>query len=236
MSSNLPAKPARKFSLTLAATALSAIVLAPATWAQSTSPQPGNSGSSGTGGTSGNSGLIQKTAPSTQNGNTAIVKPADKDATASTNKANAAKMPEDSREMMEDLAEANLAEIETGKLALTASQNPQVKKFAQQMIADHTKAHNELKKIAQAKKVELPAEPDMAQKAKATTLKALSGDTFDKQYIQHAGENDHQNTLELLQKVQKEGKDKELQAYASKTLPVVQSHLKMAQNLEKQMK
>ena len=167
--------------------------------------------------------------PTGQSGSTAVLKPA-------PSAKPAGQMASDDMGMMEDLAEASLAEIETGKLALEKSQNVQVKKFAQQMIDDHTKALKDLQQVAHTKGAALPAEPDLMQKGKATALRALSGNTFDKQYVQQAGVADHQNTVELIQKVQKSGKDAALKAYASKTLPVVQMHLTMAQGMEKQMR
>jgi hypothetical protein len=126
MSADFPKKPASRFSVSLAAIALGA-------WAQKVSPQSGSAGS-----------------PASQTGSPAVLRNTDKDTNA--NKANA-KVPEDGREMMGDISQANRAEIETGKIALNTGQNAQVRKFARQMIDDQTKAQNDLKKIAQTKNV-----------------------------------------------------------------------------------
>lgn len=141
------------------------------------------------------------------------------------------------REFMEDIAHANLAEIATGKMALEKTQNAEVKQFAQKMIDDHTKAQDELKQLADAKGVKLPDDPGMAKKTKAmTTLKPLTGDTFDKQYIKHAGVGDHENAHKLLAKVQSKAKDADLKAYAEKTIKAVDEHLNMAKSMEQNMK
>ena len=63
----------------------------------------------------------------------------------------------------------------------------------------------------------------------ATALKIMRGNTFDSQYMKRAGVGDHQKTIELLQKTQKNARDPELKAMAAKMLPTVQAHLKMAQ-------
>jgi putative membrane protein len=136
------------------------------------------------------------------------------------------------QEMMEDIAHVNLAEIETGKLALDKSQNPEVKKFAQMMIDDHTTAMKELQTLAQSKGVNLPTETDIQHKTIATALKALSGNTFDNQYIARVGVGDHQRTHDLLQKTQKNAKDPDLKAYAQKTIQVVDHHLSMAKKMD----
>lgn len=151
---------------------------------------------------------------------------------ASSSKSSVSK---DDKDFMEDIAHANLAEVATGKMALEKSQNEQVKQFAQKMIDDHTKAEDELKQLADAKGVKLPTEPDMVHKTKAATLKPLSGNTFDKQYVKHAGVGDHENTHKLLQKVQSKAKDPDLKAYADKTIKAVEEHLSMAQQLEQQI-
>jgi Domain of unknown function (DUF4142) len=54
-------------------------------------------------------------------------------------------------EMMTDLAEANIAQVQTGELALEKSKNDQVKTFAQQMVDDHTAALEDFQTVAQSK-------------------------------------------------------------------------------------
>ncbi|VWX59341.1 Putative membrane protein (modular protein) [Burkholderiales bacterium 8X] len=132
--------------------------------------------------------------------------------------------------MLRDIAQANIAEIETGKVALEKSQSDKVKKFAQMMIDDHTKALGEVQTLAQSKGVKLPDSPDMKHKAVMVEFKALKGDTFDKQYMKQAGVGDHKNTLELLKKTQSNAKDADVKALANKMIPVVEAHLKHAQS------
>jgi putative membrane protein len=132
--------------------------------------------------------------------------------------------------MMKNLAEANFAEIDTGKLALQKSQSDQVKTFAQKMIDDHTQAQKELEQLAQQKGVTLPTETDMKHKAAAKALSALEGEKFDKMYMNQVGVMDHKNTHRLLTKAQKDAKDPDLKALAAKLTPTVDGHLSMAQD------
>ena len=205
--------PARKLRLAIAAAAVSALAVAlPASWAQT---------GSGSGATSG--------------GSTAAGGSASSDRTAAKRSdANGSLAREDSR-MLADLAHANIAEIETGKLALEKSQNDQVKKFAQQMIDDHGAALKEMQTLAQSKGMTMPDGTDMKHKAVATALRVLTGDTFDRQYVSRAGVNAHQDTLKLLQKAQKEGKDADVKALAAKMIPAVQRHLDMARQMASKM-
>lgn len=134
-------------------------------------------------------------------------------------------------DLLQDMARANIAEIEAGKLASQKARDPRVKKFAQMMVADHTKGLAEVKVVATAKGVELPTSPDALHKTAALEFKALRGDTFDSRYIRQAGIGDHEATEKLLQKTQAVAKDHDVKALAVKLLPVVQAHLGHAREM-----
>jgi putative membrane protein len=142
--------------------------------------------------------------------------------------ADAGKLARADKGMLDDLAQANIAEIESGKMALEKSQNAEVKKFAQHMVDDHSSALAEVQALARAKNVTLPDGPGAMAKTKATAMKALSGNLFDTEYAKRAGVGDHEATIKLLNKIQKDAKDADLKALAGKMLPKVESHLEMA--------
>jgi len=133
--------------------------------------------------------------------------------------------------MMREIAQANLAEIEAGKVALNQSKNDQVKSYAQRMIDDHMQAQKELEQLAQTKGVTLPTGPDNKHQAAIKKLSALEGDKFDKQYMAQGGISDHRNTHRLLERVQQRAGDPDLKALAAKMEPTVSQHLTMAQDL-----
>ncbi|WP_394788314.1 DUF4142 domain-containing protein [Rhodoferax sp.] len=145
--------------------------------------------------------------------------------------ADASKLVRADSNMLGDLAQANRAEVEAGKLALEKSQSADVKKFAQMMVDDHGKALSEVEQLGAAKNVKLPDGVGVMHKAKETALKALSGHLFDAQYAKRAGVGDHESTVKLLQKIQKDAKDADLKALADKMLPAVQQHLEAAKQL-----
>ena len=130
-----------------------------------------------------------------------------------------------------DMAIANMAEIETGKLALSKSQSAEVKTFAQQMIDDHGKAQAEVQALAQSKGVTLPTELDAKHKAMSAKLEKLSGDAFDKAYMKQAGLADHKATHAKLKSITRNAKDPDVKATAEKTMPTVEQHLKAAQQM-----
>ena len=126
--------------------------------------------------------------------------------TAAATVAGSQKLSRADEKLMTQLGEANLAEINAGKLAEEKSQNEQVKSLARKMVDDHTKALDDLKQLAQAKGVTLPTEPDRQQKAMEKRLSSLSGDKFDKQYVEQVSERSHKDTHKLLQQASTKAK------------------------------
>jgi putative membrane protein len=146
-----------------------------------------------------------------------------------------AKLAREDRDFLEKAAHAGHTEVEGSKLALTKATSPEVKEFAQQMVDDHTKAADELKRLAEAKGVNLPTEPALAQKAKLKVLSARSGDGFDRDYAEEVGVKAHGDTVRLFQKAAQGAQDADVKSFAQKTLPTLQRHLQMAQALHTTM-
>ncbi len=121
-------------------------------------------------------------------------------------------------------------EISLSEQVLSKSSNEDIKKYAQTMIDDHTKAGDELKEVAMSKNVILPTEPDAKHKAAAAKMSLMSGDTLDKEYIKMMVK-DHEKTVAMFQKEINSGKGADAKAFAEKTLPAIQGHLEMARSM-----
>jgi putative membrane protein len=132
-----------------------------------------------------------------------------------------------------DMAQANMAEIESAKMAQGKTQNAEVKTFAQQMIDDHTKALTEVQQLASAKGVTMPTEVDKRHKAMADKLAAMSGDAFDKAYLAQCGVAEHKKVHAMLASAAKKARDPDLKALAGRMEPTVEQHMKAAQQLGK---
>lgn len=133
---------------------------------------------------------------------------------------------------LKQAAQNGHAEVESSKLALTKAANTQVKGFAQQMVDDHTKANQELAALASSKGVEVPKEPSVAQKAKMKVLQSADGANFDRRYADSMGVAAHQDTIKLFRKAAAGATDPDVKAFAAKSLPTLQHHLQMAQDLK----
>ncbi|WP_231427561.1 DUF4142 domain-containing protein [Pedobacter sp. Leaf250] len=134
-----------------------------------------------------------------------------------------------------EAAVGGMAEVELGKLALQKSSNAQVKEFATMMVNDHGMANTELMEIAAAKNITLPSTVDEDHKSKMDDLSKKSGADFDKAYVD-AMIDGHKSTLKLMEDESKTGMDAELKAFATKTAPVVQTHLTMINKIKDGMK
>ncbi|MEW7850045.1 DUF4142 domain-containing protein [Massilia aurea] len=142
-----------------------------------------------------------------------------------------AKLTAADRKAIMDMAMSNMAEVEMGKMAQSKGQNADVKAFAQKMVDDHGKALTEVQTLAQSKGVTLPTELDAKHKAMGAKLEKMSGDAFDKAYTKQGGVGAHKETLAKLQKASKAAKDTDVKGQVDKMIPVVQEHLKHAEQL-----
>jgi putative membrane protein len=116
-------------------------------------------------------------------------------------------------------------------MAQGKSASDKVKSFAAKMEQDHTKTNDELTALATSKNVKLPTGPSTVQKSKAKAMSALDGAKFDRQYADTMGVKAHEDTLKMFQKAATGAKDPDVKAFAAKTLPALQEHLKMSRDL-----
>jgi len=142
-----------------------------------------------------------------------------------------AKLSAGDEKAVKDMAQANINEIAAAKLALSKAQSSDVKAFAQQMVEDHGAALTKVQAVAQQKGVTLPTEPDASHKAIAAKLEKQSGNTFDKMYMENAGTKDHKMVLAKLKSDAMQIKDADVKALADAHTPVVEQHLKSAQQM-----
>ena len=132
-------------------------------------------------------------------------------------------------------AQGGMAEVELGKLATERASNSAVKDFGQRMVTDHTKANEQLKTVAANKGVNLPEGLDAKDQATLNRLSKLNGAAFDRAYIDDMVK-DHKADVAEFQKEADRGDDADIKAFASKTLPTLQDHLRMAEDTQKQVK
>ena len=124
-------------------------------------------------------------------------------------------------------AEGGLAEVVLGELATEKAGAEAVQDFAARMVEDHTTANDDLAAIAENSQIPLPDELNAEHQAMQARLEALEGAAFDLAYMR-GQVVDHQKTVQLLIWEIGFGQARELQNFASDTLPVILGHLKDA--------
>ena len=161
------------------------------------------------------------------------------------------------KNFVSDQLSDGMAEIELAKVAKDHAASADVKRFAQMMIDDHTKAGDQLKQIATSNAIPVDAPIDDKHKNLMDKLSKLNGADFDKEYMS-AMVDDHQDAVSDLRSRVNEnrsasdrltGKNPEnpaavkpepsdnrvtmsINEWAANTLPTVEQHLDRAKELK----
>lgn len=135
---------------------------------------------------------------------------------------------------VEAAATGDMFEIEASKLAADRAQSDDVKKFAREMIAAHTKTTNEVKAALATSKegVPLPAGLDDRHQGMIDNLKGAKDVDFDNRYIAQQI-NAHNEALILMRGYAKDGDNAALKGVAEKAVPLVQMHLDMITEIDR---
>jgi putative membrane protein len=135
------------------------------------------------------------------------------------------------QDFVTEAANSDMLEIASSKLA-AAKSDSKAKGFADQMITDHTKTSAELKGLVDGGKVTatVPPSMDKAHRDRLEKLSKLDGKDFMKEY-QSMQVSAHKDAVSLFERYSKGGENAELKSWAGTTLPHLQQHLKMAQDL-----
>jgi putative membrane protein len=132
---------------------------------------------------------------------------------------------------VQQAGQGGLAEVELSKLAVTSAKSSEVRSFAEKMVHDHTENNKQLATIAAHENIRIPEAPDSEHAQLRDKLAAEHGTAFDRDYVD-AMRADHQKMADLLKSSQATVNTEELRTFIKKTLPVVESHLRMAQDLK----
>lgn len=140
-------------------------------------------------------------------------------------------------EFIQHAAADGMAEVQLGQLASERGSSAEVKKFAQMMVRDHSKANDELKQAVSRFDVQLPTQIDDKHRNLRDKLSNLQGAEFDREYM-NAMVDGHEEVAERLDDranlaadPSRGGLESAVNQWASKTLPAVQQHLREAREI-----
>jgi putative membrane protein len=128
--------------------------------------------------------------------------------------------------------QGNLAEVAMGQLAEQQGSSSGVKAYGQMLQKDHSDANTKAMAAANALGVSAPGEPTKKQISDHDQLAKMTGDKFDRAFARHMV-MDHKKDIAEYTKAAKMKSGGEAATYAAESLPVLQSHLKAAQDLTK---
>jgi putative membrane protein len=138
-------------------------------------------------------------------------------------------------DFVKEAAMSDLLEIDAAKIA-QQNGNAQDKSFAQQMITDHTRTSSKLKQLVSGDlKSAIPTTLDDSSQKKLDKLKNAKADDFTSEY-DSMQVSAHKDATSLFERYAKGGQDPKLKEWAGKTLPALQHHLEMAQEMNKNRK
>jgi putative membrane protein len=143
---------------------------------------------------------------------------------------------EDQAEFMVKAASGGMMEVVLGKMAEKQASSADVKAFGKMMVTDHTKANEEMKKLAATKNITLPVATGKEHQEHIDKLSKLKGAEFDKEYM-NLMVDDHEEDIEHFKEAANaDGYDADVKALASKTVPVLEKHLEHARTTNDKVK
>src|SRR5260370_40846414 len=131
-------------------------------------------------------------------------------------------LDQEDKTFVREAATGGMAEVELSKIA-QKSENADVKRFAERMIEDHTKANDQLASIASGLGVDMPKTADSEHQRMREKLQTLHGKAFDDQYTRDMVE-DHNKAVKLFQQEERSGHNAELKQFAQKTFTTLGEH------------
>ena len=137
------------------------------------------------------------------------------------------------REFVTTAASSDVMEVEASRLALDRTRSDAVRKFAQQMVDDHTKTSQVLASIARGAGLTEPMQMNPAHSGDLDRLRSLGGRDFDREYAAQMGVAAHQHAITLFERAARDATNPQLRSFAEQMLPHLRDHLRQSQALAK---
>jgi putative membrane protein len=119
------------------------------------------------------------------------------------------------------------AQVALCRLAVERATDPELKKFAEEMIRDHINCDNKIIELARTKGIPLPTTLEAVCATMINRIGRLSGSDFDRAFMK-AQMCGHMAALHLYGRQSHKGEDADLKAFASEALPKLEAHTKQA--------
>ena len=135
------------------------------------------------------------------------------------------------RDFAHTAALANMLEIGSSQMAPKHTSSPDVLQLADTINRDHTMAMNELMGIMRARGMAIPGDIAPHQRKLMDKLGTDYGAEYDRDFVALVGVRAHEADISYMQQQMGALGDPQLRDWAARTLPHMQMHLRMAQDI-----
>jgi putative membrane protein len=139
-------------------------------------------------------------------------------------------------DFIKEAANSDMLQIAAATLAQEKG-NAEEKRFAEQMMTDHSKTSSDLKSLVSSGAVmaDIPTALDSSSQKKLDKLRDTRRQAFASEY-DPMQISVHKEAVSLFERYSKSGDNPKLKDWAGKTLPTLQHHLDMAEAMHKSRK
>ena len=134
----------------------------------------------------------------------------------------AAMAADSGQEFVDKAAVGGMFEVESGKLARTRSESPDLRALAMMIEQDHRKANVRLAEVAKGETLTVPTTLDSPHAAKLKDLEATRTG-FDAKFLS-VQKSAHAESIATFEAYAKDGDNKQLKALAGDMLPTLKQH------------
>jgi putative membrane protein len=137
------------------------------------------------------------------------------------------------QDFVKEAATSDMLEVAAAKVAEEKG-NAEEKKFAQQMVTDHSKFSADIKGMVTSGdvKADIPTKLDDSSQKKVDKLRDTRAQAFSSEY-DRMQVSAHKDAVSLFERYSKSGDNAKLKDWAGKTLSTIRHHLEMAEALQK---
>jgi putative membrane protein len=139
------------------------------------------------------------------------------------------------RMFMDQASQINLTEISLGRYMQAHATTTTAKNLGGIYARDHIAAQASLRALALRLHVTLPTTPGVQLKSMVTRVEAQKGRNRDVAFAT-ASVSGHQTAIAIFRKQESAGSNPAVKAYAARYLPMLQTHLRLAEHAESVMR
>lgn len=139
-------------------------------------------------------------------------------------------LPAPDDKFVQDAVAGGKTEVRLGQMAGQKATSPAVRDFGTKMARDHSGLNDQLQRILTEQGITDAGGMEKTTRSSGA-LDAVNGPDFDRAYMRDVV-NDHQKDIAEFKKEAAEGRDPEIRDWAAQTLPAMEKHLRMAEQIE----